>query len=131
MADFLRFEMRRTDRIRKVGNQLSRTVIRAEGDIAKKGATYIKRNYLRGQAMRKRTGETYNHLKLFYSKKEKAWYIRPGVGVKGSQNYLARYIGTKREFMKPGWASYLAQTDAQGYIARKLQKLIDRNGDMT
>lgn len=77
------------------------------GDVAHEAVDFIKERYLRGQALNYITGETYGHVKAYYVKGE--WWIRPGVGVAGCHNYLAKWVGTEREFMKPGFERFLNQ----------------------
>ncbi len=79
------------------------------GDVAHEGADYIRQRYLRGQALNYITGETYGHVKAYYDRALGEWWIRPGVGIPGSHNYLARWVGTDREFMKPGFEAFLNQ----------------------
>lgn len=93
----------------------------AIGDLAHDAIQFIKDNYLVGQALNRRSGLTCNSVKQFWVKNEQAWYLRPGVGVPGSQNYLARWIGTPREFMRPGFERYLASRDPEGLIAKKIE----------
>lgn len=108
-------------RVRTVRKHLAGWITTATGDIAKEAGDFIKSYYLNGQALEKRTGLTYRSVKQFYVKRESAWYLRPGVGVPGSQNYLARWIGTEKEFMQPGFERYVASRDVPMRIVRKVE----------
>jgi hypothetical protein len=109
-------------RVRRASKHLSAWVQTATGDLAHEGADYIRMNYLRGQALNMRTGLTYRSLGQFWVDSEKSWYIRPGIGVPKSQNYLARWIGTPREFMKPGFARFLESRDPAVRIAKAIEE---------
>ena len=75
------------------------------GDMAHEAVEFIRNNYLRGQALERITGETYESVHAYYVNGE--WWIRPGVGIAGCLNYLARWVGTDREFMRPGFDRFL------------------------
>jgi hypothetical protein len=107
---------------RKISASLSSWARAGMSDVAAEASIYIKNNYLRGQSLEYRTGLTFRSLKQFYVKSEKTWYIRPGVGVKGSQNYLAKWVDTSREFMKPGFRRYLQHRNA----SEKVRDMIGR-----
>lgn len=109
------------DRVGRSSALLETWIRSATGDIAHGAGEYIKRGYLIGQALSKRSGLTYGSVKQFYAKREKAWYLRPGVGVRGSLNYLAKWIGTDKEFMKPGFDAYLNSWDVEGAIIKKIE----------
>lgn len=79
------------------------------GDVAHEAVDYIRQRYLRGQALNYITGETYEHVNAYYDRARREWWIRPGVGVPGSHNYLAKWVGTEKEFMKPGFEAFLHQ----------------------
>lgn len=85
-------------------------------------AEHVKTSYLSGQVMNVITGATREHVALYRRKAGKSrseWVLRPGVGVRGMQNYLERWTGTGREFMHPAW-------DSKGGRA-KLVRMIDEN----
>ena len=109
-------------RLNRARSSISFWVISATGDIAREGADYIKDRYLRGRALDRITGTTAGSVKQFYDKKEKSWYIRPGVGIRGSLNYLARWTGTRREFMQTGFNRFLASRNVEAGIVRDLEK---------
>lgn len=68
--------------------------------VAEEYADWVRDRYLSGQVLRKLTGETYESTK-FFKLQDGAFGVRPGVGVPGNLNYLHRWIGTRKEFMKP------------------------------
>lgn len=68
-------------------------------------ASYVKYNYLMGQKLKRRTGRTFQSVK-FFKIKDKQMGIRPGVGIRGSLNYLGRWTGTRREFMSPALGKF-------------------------
>ncbi len=109
------------DRIDRSRVYLESWVRSAVGDVAHEAGDYIKRYYLSGQALDVRSGLTRRSIKQFYDKREKAWYLRPGVGVRGSLNYLAKWIGTDKEFMVPGFKSFMAVRDIEGDIMKKIE----------
>ena len=74
-------------------------------EVAKKYADYTKVNYLMGQALKRQTGETFQSLKFFKMKNLKMG-VKPGVGIRGSLNYLNKWIGTDKDFMKPSLAKF-------------------------
>lgn len=108
-------------RVKRAQEHFRGWVRTATGDVAKEGGEFIKEHYLRGQALQRITGRTHDSVKQFYVRSEQSWYIRPGVGIKGSLSYLARWIGTRREFMKPGFKRFLAERNAEREIIRKVE----------
>jgi hypothetical protein len=110
------------ERIERARDHIQGWITTFTGDIAQEGSAFIKDRYLRGQALRRLTGETFGSVKQFYVKKTRTWYIRPGVGVRGSLNYLARWIGTDREFMQPGFDRFLATKDVELGMIKRLEK---------
>jgi hypothetical protein len=81
-------------------------------------AEYIRKTYLRGRAMNYLSGQTYESVK-FFKKKDNQMGVRPGVGVRGSLNYLHRFIGTEHEFMQPAYKDW-ASTNQAGKEAHRL-----------
>lgn len=94
----------------------------AIGDASHEIVPYIKDRYLSGQALNKITGTTYGSVQTWYSQKKKAWFIRPGVRVAGSLNYLGKWAGTEHEFMQPAFDSWMATHDLADKIAKKVDK---------
>lgn len=83
---------------------LPKWVTMALGDEAHNLERVIKSDYLSGQALNKITGKTYDSVQAFFFRNT-IWRVRPGVGVKGNLNYLARWTGTEHEFMRPAFDS--------------------------
>lgn len=109
------------DRVGRASALLESWIRSATGDLAHEAGDHIKRSFLSGQNLSARSGVTRGSVKQFYDKREKAWYLRPGVGVRGSLNYLAKWIGTDKEFMKPGFDAYLNSKDIEGEIIKKIE----------
>lgn len=85
-------------------------------------AEAAKTGWLSGQALNVVTGTTREHVAMYrraVSRSRSEWVIRPGVGVRGMQNYLGRWAGTAHEFMRPAW-------DSKGGKAR-LVRMIEAN----
>ncbi len=101
----------------KIGSYV-RTAI---GDTAHEGSSFIKKNFMTGRAIRKLTGETYDSVQAYFAREDHSWYIRYGVRVKGHLNYIARWAGTKHEFLKPGFDAFVATKDLESEIARKVE----------
>lgn len=94
------------DQVERLRKKLPTWVRHGLGDYAHDFSYYIRQSWLHGKALQYVTGTTAYSVKAFYDRKTRSWYIRPGVGIRGSLNYLARWIGTPHEFMKPGFTAY-------------------------
>lgn len=99
--------------IEKMAHKLNSTVQHVVGNGAHDACEYIKNTFLTGRALAKRTGETYDSIQVFYDKQVKSWYIKAGVGINGHLNYLFKWIGTSKEFMRPGWEEYLSLNEGR------------------
>lgn len=88
-------------------------------------ADWVRDRYLSGQVLRKVTGETYSSTK-FFKMQEGTFGVRPGVGVPGSLNYLYRWVGTGREFMKPSARAFRAAGMPQKTADRILSGILSR-----
>ena len=76
---------------------------------------FVRKNYLSGQSLDVVTGETRDHVgawmqKKFRGTRQSVFVIRPGKGIKGLQNYLERWTGTRHEFMRPAFAAFGAES---------------------
>lgn len=92
-------------------------------------ATYVKNNYLTGQAMKNRTGELYKSVKyLKDNKMTNSYIVMAGVGVTGHLNYLNRYVGTKKEFIKPAFKDWESQKRAFNIIEANFNKVARNKG---
>lgn len=96
---------------------------------------YVKNSWLSGQAMNRRTGELYNSVKPWTPKGRpkkglfsnvQGVYIRPGVGIPGTLNYLGRYIGTEKEFMIPAFEQFTALGRVQRAVEDNVAKMLDK-----
>lgn len=89
-------------------------------------AEYVKLSYLSENPVKRRTGELYYSVRAWTSKKARngirGLYVRPGVGIQGSLNYLAKWVGTPLEFMRPA----LAEFNAGDRIARAVKTNVDK-----
>lgn len=107
------------------GQDLPKVLNYATAEVAKRFADYTKRNYLLGQSLNRVTGETYNSVK-FFKQKEMQMGVRPGVGIRGSLNYLNKYIGTSKEFMKPSSNEFKTSGRAEKVLKFILNQTIKR-----
>lgn len=100
-------------------------------------AEYVKEGWLTGRAMKKVTGETYESVRPWTPKKRKlsgtglfasvkGVYVRPGVNIPGTLNYLGRYIGTKHEFMKSAWAYFNASQRVVKAVDENVARMLDK-----
>lgn len=106
----------------KRARRLKGLVRSAIGDIAHEGEEFIKKNYLEGQALHKITGELHGSVQAFYAGDKGSWFIKKGVRVRGNLNYVAKWIGTSKEFMRPGFDRFLASKDIAAQVAAKVDK---------
>lgn len=107
---------------RKVRQNLQYQVNGELGEYGDEMARWISEHYLHGQAMRRITGTTIKAFGVRWSRREKAYVLSPGYGVQGSQAYLNRYVGTKHEFVRPGYNVYIRQNPAE----IRVRKAVDR-----
>lgn len=129
MSDTLKLEVdaeAELRRLRKLRGGLRHAVNGALGDVSSEAIKFIKKNYLLGQSLRKITGETYEHVGQYYVAKTGSWFIRPGIGIRGSQNYLARWLGTDKDFMHRGFTAYAATLNISERVDQAVQKFIDK-----
>lgn len=78
---------------------------RIAGTMASEFAKHVKAHALKGQALNRRTGRTYKSTKS--KRKAKGIYrVRPGVGIRGSLNYLYKFERGGRPFMQPSLRSF-------------------------
>ena len=97
------------------------------GDESDTFVDFVKANYLSGQRLDVVTGETREHVgawmqRKLKGKRQSVFFIRPGKGIPGLQNYLERWTGTKHEFMRPAFAAF----GAESKIARAVESNINR-----
>lgn len=96
------------------------------GDYAHDFIPYVQQNYLHGQALKRLTGETEESVNTWYSKRKKTWFVRPGIGIAGSLNYLGKWVGTSKEFMRPAFAAFSASNDLEKKIAEKIKRNLEK-----
>ena len=79
--------------------------------------------------MRTITGQTVNSINTWTPKTRRRgseldttqWYVRPGVGIRGRLNYLAKWIGTEKEFMRPMYNSWVNMAQVPEYVAQAIE----------
>ena len=92
-------------------------------------ATYVKEKYLSGQAMNYRTGELYKSVKyLKDSEMTHSYVVMAGVGIAGHLNYLNRYVGTNKEFIKPAFKDWQSQKRAFNIMESNFDKIAKNKG---
>jgi len=93
-------------------------------------AEYVKANYLMGNPVRRITGELHGSVKAWTSRKSRngirGLYVRPGVGIQGSLNYLAKWAGTPLEFMRPSFAEFRTGERILRAVKRNVDKQLDK-----
>lgn len=104
------------------------------GDESDKFVSFVKRDYVSGQRLGVITGETRRHIgawmqKKSHGKKESVFVIRPGKGIKGLQNYLERWTGTKHEFMRPAFVAFGAEYQITKAVEANLDKMLKKVED--
>jgi hypothetical protein len=88
---------------------------------------YLIDNWLRGQALGVRTGETVGSVKLFrYKKKKGQWAVRPGVGIRGSMNYLLIFERGGGEVVAKSLAGLRYQDEAGNWYRKLAVRLKSR-----
>lgn len=96
----------------------------ALGQEADKFRDYIRRVWLHGRALNYRTGRTHDHVDVWI--RGNGVYVRPGVGILGWQNYLARWVGTELEFMKPGFREFSASGRIEKAVKENVDKMMEK-----
>lgn len=82
------------------------------------------------QPIRRITGELYGSVKAWTSKatgkRARTLYVRPGVGIQGSLNYLARWCGTPLEFMKPSFREFSRGQRILKDVEKNVSMMLDK-----
>ena len=92
---------------------------------------YIKERFLSGQKLNVITGETRNSVAAWAQKANRrrkasspVYFVRPGIialdgskPIPGTLNYIAKWAGTKHEFMHPAFAAF----GGEMYIQKKVE----------
>lgn len=103
-------------------------------------AEYVKETKLSGNAatkgkakipIRKITGELYNSTRAWTSRakgknKTRTIYVRPGVNVRGSLNYLVKWCGTPLEFMRPAFREFSRGDRIKKAVGENINKMLDK-----
>lgn len=110
--------------IKKLNEKYPAYVTMAIGDLSHSLADSIRSKFLHGKALDLITGQTEESVKAFYEKRSKSWFVRVGVGIPGSLNYLARWTGTEHEFMAPGFTDFQNNTDIIDYLVKNVEAKI-------
>ena len=110
------------DDVKNLGKKIGWIVQNSLYDFSKNAAVSIRDKYLNGKALKKKSWTTFNSFGSMFSKKKQVFIIRPGLNIKGNQNYLAKWANAKNlkfghNFVQPGFNEYLAE------IERRIEKL--------
>jgi len=136
--DFLSFSKETQEELKKTIDGLSNIASKrlnawvrfALIEEANEFAEYVKETKLTGNPLKKRTGETYNSVKAWTrkatSKRASALLVRPGVGVKGSLNYLAKWVGTPLEFMRPAFTEFRRGDRILKAVSENVSRQLDK-----
>ena len=95
------------------------------GKAGNEAAAWISATYLHGKAMKRITGTTIGHFGVRWSKRYKSFLLAPGFHIKGNQNYLAKYVGTKHEFVRPGFEAYFSRNNITPKLEAVIQKTLE------
>ena len=109
-------------------NRLQAWVRYAVGADSDKLVQFIRVNYLTCQKLNIVTGETRDHIGTwtmgkFKGKKFNRQVIRPGKGIDGVQNYIAKWTGTEHEFMMPAFRAFGAEARFSRDIKENILKM--------
>jgi len=85
--------------------------------IAEAYAKFVRERYLSGQVLAIRTGATLGSVK-FFKLKTGVFGVRPGVGIRGSLNYLYRFERGARPFMGPSFRAFKATGEHKEIMLR-------------
>ena len=109
--------------VRKISTSVQQWCKFAVGKEADIFRDYVKSNWLQGKALKYRTGITHDHVKVW--SKGYTVYVRPGIGIQGTQNYLAKWIGTKHEFMRPAFKEFSSSGRIEKAVKENLDKMME------
>lgn len=103
----------------------------AVGEESDEFVSYVRTNWLSGQAMNVVTGETRDHVGAYFQKTSgrrrlQTWVIRPGVGIPGTQNYLEKWVGTRLEFMRPAFEAFGSENRIRRAVETNIGLMLDR-----
>lgn len=115
------------EELSKFNQDLPKVLNYITAEVAKKFSDYTRRNYLLGQSLQKRSGETYRSVK-FYKKENMEMGVSPGVKVPGSLNYLNKWIGTDRDFMRKSYKSFVQSGRADKTAEYIINQLLRKKG---
>ena len=97
---------------------------------------FIKRQFLSGQAMNvrpedeRKRGIPHTRDRVlpyrYKGKREHTLILRPGVGIRGMQNYLVRYVGTSHEFMRPAFNAFGGSMRVERAVRENIEKMIKK-----
>lgn len=109
--------------IKKISTSVQQWCRFAVGKEADSFRDYVKSNWLKGKALQYRTGQTHDHVKVWA--KGSSVYVRPGIGIPGTQNYLGRWIGSSHEFMRPAFREFSASGRIEKAVKENLDKMME------
>lgn len=115
-----------------LGDDLKKIYDYGLAEATKDFAETTKVNYLKGQAMKKVTGELYDSVKFLRTKNrpELSYTATAGVGVKGHLNYLNKYVGTSKEFIQPSFKAWKNRKAINKILEANFDKIAKAKGLM-
>lgn len=121
-----------TDDYEKLGKDLQSIYDYGLAEASKNYALFVKIGYLTGNPMKRRTGELFKSVKFIRTKgkPELSYTVVPGVGIRGHLNYLNRYVGTDKEFMKPSFKSWKNRKVIDQILENNFNKIAKSKGLM-
>ena len=116
-----------TEPLKEYTESLGPTFNYITAEVSKRLANFTKVNYLMGQKLNRKTGETFQSVK-FFKLKNFVMGVKPGVGVRGSLNYLNKWIGTDKEFMAPALKQFEDSRRAEKIMKQIIAKRTAKAG---
>lgn len=87
-------------------------------------ARYVKANAFRGQIFKKTTGRLYRSTGKFRIQKG-VWAVRPGIGVRGSLNFMNKFERGAKPFMEPTFERFKSEGHPQKMMRWVYEKVIE------
>ena len=87
---------------------------------------YVRRSWLSGQALNATPeSDVWKSLAVWTRKRDQRTFIRPGVGINGMLNYLARWDKKSgHEFMDPSWMAYGGNEKINKAVMDNIEKMM-------
>ena len=89
---------------------------------------YVRRSWLSGQALNANpSSDVWKSLATWTRKRDQRTFIRPGVGITGLLNYLARWDRKSgHEFMNPSWEAYGGAARIKKAVLDNVDKMMSK-----